>query len=74
MTAAASLGPAATFMPSKRVNEVFESCAHTLHTREHDGVVYLEELRERGGEYLGRGRHGYVVRVVVVGRRDCERP
>ena len=65
VTAAASFGPAATFMPVserqylplplKECSREKDRCVSL--TCEHDGVLDAEELRQRSLEDLGRRRH-----------------
>lgn len=71
VTAAASLGPAATFMPVERFNEdEINFKLGRVHTCEHDGVIYAKEGGERGREdglgrgHLGEGKEGEDVAMV----------
>ena len=59
VTAAASFGPAATFMPERKpVSQRDERTRETdCFTCQHDGVIYPEELGERGCENGLGGRH-----------------
>jgi hypothetical protein len=60
VTAAASLGPEATFMPAE-INEFSRPdwCTRKVRTCKHDGVWYIERAGERGRENLLRRGHSF---------------